>query len=193
MCERGAGESARSRVTLNARPAPCVRQCARARAATLAAFGPVRDACARARRCTLGHARTLRPECRVTSFLFSTFLLQRASFAFPPFVGDYAPRTPIPYRLRAARSLLSLFRFLNRSEPVLEAKIALFLYNAHIHRSYCNLVRSRSPLSAGKSIFTVAEHRRAGGRGRTSRGNLLGRKSRAAINSPLKRNRSGTF
>lgn len=57
-----------------------------------------------------------------------------------------------------------------------------------------------SVLSAGKSISTVAEHREPKEKERKieresgwSRGNLSGRKSRAAINSPLKRNRSGTF
>lgn len=78
-------------------------------------------------------------------------------------------------------------------------KITLFLYNAHIHRSYCNLVRSRFRVIGGKKYFhgcgTPAAEAKKKERERVvrPRGNLLGRKSRAAINSPLKRNRSGTF
>ena len=108
--------------------------------------------------------------------------------------------SPLP-RAACAASL----RF-PRGELVLYSgvvKITLFLYNAHIHRSYCNLVRSRSRVIGGKKYFhgcgTPAveakkkERERERERVVRPRGNLLGRKSRAAINSPLKRNRSGTF
>ena len=85
-------------------------------------------------------------------------------------------------------------------------KITLFLYNAHIRRSYCNLVRSRfRVIGREKSISTVAEHRQQKRKRKNERERereresfdlaeiFCGRKSRAAINSPLKRNRSGTF
>lgn len=128
-------------------------------------------------------------------FLSSYFLLSLFAFVIPRF--SYS-RLILPCFLFPPNPLFymspvqpSSFFSLSLERNALQAKIALFLYNAHARRSYCNLVRSRFRVIGAKKYFhgcgTPNDARE------TPRGNLPGRKSRAAINSPLKRNRSSTF
>lgn len=90
-----------------------------------------------------------------TSFHLSSFLpppLLLSSFF--PLSTFYPLFLPFPLLFRAA--LTPSFCRCPCGEVVLSAgmvKITLFLYNAHIHRSYCNLVRSRFRVIGGEKYF----------------------------------------
>lgn len=90
-----------------------------------------------------------------TSFHPSSFL--PPSFAFVILLSSLdflSSFLPFPLLFRAA--LVPSFCRFPCGEVVLSAgmvKITLFLYNAHIHRSYCNLVRSRFRVIGGEKYF----------------------------------------
>lgn len=93
-------------------------------------------------------------------------------------------------------SSLSLSLFCPFSPLANMAKIALFLYNAHIRRSYCNLVRSRFRVIGEEKYFHgcgAPTRKRWSLSFSFSRKSSSKRKSRAAINLLLKRNRSPPF
>lgn len=114
------------------------------------------------------------------------------------------------FRIFPPSSSLSLFFFSLLSPRAYTAKIALFLYNAHIRRSYCNLVRSRfrvigeekyfhgygAPTKERERVLSLLSHLSLSLPLFLSFSleNLpRSRKSRATINSLLKRNRSPPF
>jgi len=144
----------------------------------------------------------------------------RAGIFLLPFSIFLPLSFPLPLSslsLSLSLSLFLLFTFVSLLVSPL-AKIALFLYNARIRRSYCNLVRSRFRVIGEEKYFhgcgapTKGQRERERERERElfpftlppsfgshlrlaacSRKSFAERKSRAPINSPLERNHSPRF
>jgi len=148
-------------------------------------------------------SRSARRNISFTVFHFSSSLISPSAF--------------LSLSLSLSLSLFLLFTFVSLLVSPL-AKIALFLYNARIRRSYCNLVRSRFRVIGEEKYFhgcgapTKGQRERERERERElfpftlppsfgshlrlaacSRKSFAERKSRAPINSPLERNHSPRF